>query len=90
MTDELLAVRDVSFRHPGRLVLDSVSFAAQQGEFIVLMGINGAGKSTLLDILAGMRAPHTGAVQLSGHGLMTWSAKERSRRISHLPQGMRQ
>jgi ABC-type cobalamin/Fe3+-siderophores transport system ATPase subunit len=90
MTDELLAVRDVSFGYPGRRVLDTVSFAAHQGEFIVLMGINGAGKSTLLDILAGLRAPHTGAVQLNGRGLMTWPAKERSRRISHLPQGIRQ
>lgn len=91
MTDELLAVRDVSFGYPGpRRVLNSISFAARNGEFIVLMGINGAGKSTLLDILAGLRTPHTGAVQLNGRSLTTWSAKERSRRISHLPQGTKQ
>jgi iron complex transport system ATP-binding protein len=90
MTGELLAVRDVSFEYPGRRVLNSVSFTTRQGEFIVLMGINGAGKSTLLDILAGLRSPHAGAVQLNGRGLKTWSAKERSRRISHLPQGAKQ
>jgi ABC-type cobalamin/Fe3+-siderophores transport system ATPase subunit len=89
MTGELLGVRDVSFGYPGRRVLNSVGFTAHAGEFIVLMGINGAGKSTLLDILAGLRAPHTGAVQLNGRDLMVWSAKERSRRISHLPQGTR-
>lgn len=90
MTDELLAVREVSFEYPGRRVLDSISFTAGAGEFIVLMGINGAGKSTLLDISAGLRTPHSGAVELSGRRLMEWSAKERSRRISHLPQGTRQ
>lgn len=90
MTDELLAVRSVSFEYPGRCVLHSISLTAHAGEFIVLMGINGAGKSTLLDILAGLRMPHAGAVELSGRGLTTWSAKERSRRISHLPQGARQ
>lgn len=90
MTDELLAVRDISFGYPGRRVLNSISFTAYQGEFIVLMGVNGAGKTTLLDILAGLRSPHTGMVQLNGRGLMTWSARERARRISHLPQGTKQ
>jgi ABC-type cobalamin/Fe3+-siderophores transport system ATPase subunit len=88
--DEVLAVRGVSFGYPGRRVLSSIGFTARAGEFIVLMGINGAGKSTLLDILAGLRAPHAGAVELKGRGLMTWPAKERSRRISHLPQGTKQ
>ena len=90
MMNPLLCVRDVSFHYPGREILDHVGFAAHGGEFIVLMGTNGAGKSTLLDILAGLRVPQTGEVQLSGRALMTWPAKERSRRISHLPQGTRQ
>jgi ABC-type cobalamin/Fe3+-siderophores transport system ATPase subunit len=90
MMDPLVAVQNVSFGYPGHRVLDSVSFAACGGEVIVLMGINGAGKSTLLDILAGLRAPDAGDVQLCGHSLMTWRATERSRRISHLPQGTKQ
>lgn len=87
MTDALLAVHSVSFGYPGHQVLDSVGFAARGGDFIVLLGINGAGKSTLLDILAGLRAPQAGEIQLSGRALRKWPAKERSRRIGHLPQG---
>ena len=90
MSDPLLAVRKVSFGYPGRPVLDSVGFAAGSGEFIVLLGVNGAGKSTLLDIVAGLRVPHAGEVQLSGRSLLTWPATERARRISHLPQGTKQ
>jgi ABC-type cobalamin/Fe3+-siderophores transport system ATPase subunit len=90
MTESLLTVRNASFGYPGHPVLDSVSFAARGGEFIVLIGINGAGKSTLLDILAGLRAPHAGEVRLCGRGLMAWPARERSQRISHLPQGTKQ
>ena len=90
MTDVLLTVHDVSFGYPGRRVLDSVGFTAQGGDFIVLLGINGAGKSTLLNILAGLRSPHSGEIKLSGRTLMKWPAKERSRRISHLPQGAKQ
>ena len=83
----LLQVNDLSFRYPGQVVLDSVSWAAVGGEFVVLMGVNGAGKSTLLDIVGGLRAPDSGEVLLDGRNLRAWPAKERSRRMSHLPQG---
>jgi iron complex transport system ATP-binding protein len=85
----LLAVRNVSYGYPAHPVLDSVNFSADGGEFIVLMGVNGAGKSTLLDIVAGLRAPHHGEVLVQGSPLGKLPARERSRRISHLPQGTR-
>jgi iron complex transport system ATP-binding protein len=85
----LLEVRDVSFGYPGHPVLDSVGFSAESGEFIVVMGRNGTGKSTLLDIVAGLRAPDSGKVVLRDRDLRTWAAKDRSRSISHLPQGTR-
>ena len=90
MNDALLTLENVSFGYPLRQVVDSVGFAAQSGEFIVLMGVNGAGKSTLLDIVAGLRIPHSGLVKLCGRSLLAWPATERARRISHLPQGTRQ
>jgi iron complex transport system ATP-binding protein len=83
----LLAVRNVSYGYPGHPVLDSVNFSADGGEFVVLMGVNGAAKSTLLEILAGLRAPHSGEVLVQGTPLGRLPARERSRRISHLPQG---
>jgi iron complex transport system ATP-binding protein len=85
----LLNVRSVSYEYPGHPVLDSVEFSAEGGEFVVLMGVNGAGKSTLVDILAGLRAPDSGAVHLQGRDLRAWPARERARCISHLPQGNR-
>ncbi len=85
----LLDVRSVSYEYPGRPVLDSVAFSATGGEFIALMGRNGTGKSTLLDIVAGLRAPDSGKVVLQERDLRTWTAKDRSRSISHLPQGTR-
>ena len=52
-----LEVREVAYQYPGHPVLDSVTWSANGGEFVVLMGVNGAGKSTLLNILAGLHAP---------------------------------
>lgn len=83
----MLTVQEISFGYPDHPVLDSVSFTAKAGEFLVLMGVNGAGKSTLLDIVAGLRRAAAGTVQLEGKDLAAYSARERSRIISHLPQG---
>jgi iron complex transport system ATP-binding protein len=85
----LLSIRNVSFGYPGHRVLDSIHFSADGGQFIVLMGVNGAGKSTLLDIAAGLRSPDSGEVLLQDRDVRKWPARERSRRISHLPQGTR-
>jgi iron complex transport system ATP-binding protein len=84
-----LAVSNVSYQYPGHPVLDAVNFSADGGEFIVLMGLNGAGKSTLLDIIAGLRTSDAGEVLLNGRRLNSYSARERSRSVSHLPQGTR-
>ncbi len=86
----LLSVSNVSLEYPGRPVLDSITLSAEGGEFIVLMGVNGAGKTTLLDILAGLRAPDAGEVLLRERPLRAWTVRERSRRISHLPQATHQ
>jgi ABC-type cobalamin/Fe3+-siderophores transport system ATPase subunit len=86
----LLAVQNVSYGYPGHPVLDSITFSADRGEFVVLMGVNGAGKSTLLDVIAGLRSPESGEVFLQGRNVHSYPARERSHRISHLPQGTRQ
>jgi iron complex transport system ATP-binding protein len=85
----LLTVGSLCYAYPGHTVLDEVAFSADGGEFVVLMGVNGAGKSTLLDIVSGLRAPDSGEVRLSGRDIRSWPARERSRQISHLPQGTR-
>jgi NitT/TauT family transport system ATP-binding protein len=47
-------------------VLDAVSFAAAEGEFLAVIGPSGCGKSTLLRLLSGLEKPDSGAVRLRG------------------------
>jgi NitT/TauT family transport system ATP-binding protein len=47
-------------------VLDAVSFRAEKGEFVCLLGPNGCGKTTLLRILGGLEAPTAGEVRFDG------------------------
>jgi NitT/TauT family transport system ATP-binding protein len=48
-------------------VIDSVSFAAEAGEFVCLLGPNGCGKTTLLRIVGGIEPATRGRVTLDGH-----------------------
>lgn len=70
----------------GRAVVDGVSLALQPGRWAALVGPNGAGKSSLLSLLAGLRAPDAGHVQLLGDPLVTLPARERARRLAWLAQ----
>ena len=70
-----LDVRGVTRRYGTREVLKGITFAAQKGEIIALLGRNGTGKSTFLRILAGMQEPDAGTITLA-----------RGARIGYLPQ----
>ncbi len=49
--------------------LKNVSFSAEEGEFIAIMGESGSGKTTLLNILAALDRPTAGSVILDGSDL---------------------
>jgi len=69
-----------------RPVIDGVSLALGRGEWTAIVGPNGAGKSTLLSLLAGLRAPDAGDVELEGRDIRTWGPRERAQRVAWLSQ----
>jgi energy-coupling factor transport system ATP-binding protein len=64
---------NVSFAYDTFPVLSNISFSAEKGEFISLIGENGAGKSTLLKLFNGLNKPASGNVNICG--LNTRAAK---------------
>ncbi|MDR0883259.1 MAG: ATP-binding cassette domain-containing protein [Oscillospiraceae bacterium] len=68
-------------------VLRGLSFAAYAGEITALMGGNGAGKSTTLSLIAGLRRPYRGKVQIHGTDMKDIPAAQRyDKRLAVLPQ----
>ncbi|MGI6405798.1 MAG: ATP-binding cassette domain-containing protein [Syntrophaceticus sp.] len=49
------------------MVLDDVSFAVEQGQFVSLLGPSGCGKTTLLTMLGGFMHPDAGEIILAGN-----------------------
>ena len=56
----------VSKAYPGVQALDDISFRADGGRVLALLGENGAGKSTLLKILSGNVQPDSGKIIIDG------------------------
>lgn len=58
--------------------LSDVSFTAEQGEFIAIVGTSGSGKSTLLNLLGGLDVPTEGKISISGHNIGSLTRKEQT------------
>lgn len=63
----MLKIEGVAFQYAkGTDVLRDISFSAQPGEVIALVGRNGAGKSTMLRLLNGLLKPTRGKIIIEG------------------------
>lgn len=60
-------------------VLRDITFSAEAGEAIAIMGASGAGKSTLLHLLGGLESADDGKISLAGTPLAECSATQLAR-----------
>lgn len=63
----MIEVTHLSKSYGKHQILKDISFQAECGECVVIVGRNGCGKSTLLQILAGIMKPDTGKISYFGN-----------------------
>jgi ABC-2 type transport system ATP-binding protein len=66
VSQHAIEVSALSYSHRSQRVLNDISFNVERGTTLCLLGANGSGKTTLLEILAGMRRPTLGHVNVLG------------------------
>src|SRR5580700_6571216 len=72
-----LQVAGLSVHFGGVRALDGVTFAAEPGAIVGLIGSNGSGKTTTLDVISGLVPPQSGRVCVDGTDLSEYLPEER-------------
>lgn len=62
----LIELKQVSYRAGDQEILQDVSFAVEEGDYLTLTGPSGSGKSTTLKLIAGLISPNKGGDFLQG------------------------
>ena len=81
-----LEVSDLFFSYDETDVLKSVSFCADRGERIAVLGPNGVGKSTLFRCLLGFLEPKRGSVKIAGRDVRDYSRRALAAELAYIPQ----
>lgn len=83
-----LSVESVIVNAPGGhpQILRGVSFSAEPGRVLTIVGPSASGKSTLARTLVGVWPTVAGAVRLDGVSVHSWHKSELGRHIGYLPQ----
>lgn len=81
-----IKVENLCFSYGERQVLKDVSFEAEYGRFLSVLGPNGVGKSTLFRCILGLLTPSSGTVSIDGDNIASMSAAQLSRHIAYIPQ----
>ncbi len=81
-----ITVEHLSFSYDTAEVLKSVSFCAEYGEFLSVLGPNGVGKSTLFRCMLGILTPDQGRTLIDGRDIAGMTAAELSKKLAYIPQ----
>lgn len=88
MTEPAIALDCVSKTYEGRMVLDGVSLAVGEREFLAIVGPSGSGKTTLLRLVNRLIDPTSGAVKVAGEDIRAVDPIVLRRHIGYVFQGV--
>jgi len=86
-TGARIEFRNVSFGYdPGRLVLHDVSFTAEAGKVVALVGHTGSGKSSIINLVSKFYLPTSGELLVDGREVRTLTSLSLHRQMGMVQQ----
>ena len=79
MTNDVLAVENISVQFGGHIAVNDVSLSVKPGTITGLIGPNGAGKTTLFNVISGLLTPTNGSVHFMGQDITNLAPHKRAR-----------
>lgn len=85
----ILSVQNLCQSYPNKKdVLKDVSFEAETGKVVSLIGPNGCGKTTLIKTICGVFGQKNGTISVDGVPLSSMSRKETAKVVGYVPQNV--
>lgn len=84
--NKTIQIKNLSFGYTDKLILDNLSLDIEQGIFAGIVGPNGAGKTTLLNLLCGLLKPKTGAIEIDGINIESFTVRELAQKVAIVRQ----
>ena len=85
----MMEIKNLSYRYKGSPeVLSDISFTAEPGKVLAILGNNGVGKSTLLKCFNHILRPDAGQVLLDGEDLLKKNAREVAKQVAFVSQSV--
>ncbi len=81
-----IVVESLVWKIGSKTIIDGVSFAAEPGKMLGLLGPNGSGKTSLLRLLAGLKKPTSGQITLDGKNIARIKRRSMAQRIAFIEQ----
>lgn len=75
----MLILENISFRLPGRAVLQDINLQLKRGSLTVITGPNGSGKTTLAKIISGILQPTQGVLRFEGRNITRLGVTRRAK-----------
>ncbi|MGI6545455.1 MAG: ABC transporter ATP-binding protein [Fastidiosipilaceae bacterium] len=81
-----LKVSNLTFAYDQEIILNDLSFSAEGGELISILGPNGVGKSTLFRCILGLLNRYDGNILIANKNAKKIKAREIAKLVAYIPQ----
>lgn len=83
---QTLWIDQICFEYGAHQVLKDISFSANKGEYVYILGPNGVGKSTLFRVIMGHLKASVGSVWIEEKKISDYKVSELAKKVAYIPQ----